>query len=192
MRTTFGTRTAGRTRVKTDTKITEHEGMLLALMLRQQPVTAYQLFRFFETSPVTSINASKGQLYPAIRRLRERGLIEGRKVAGDGRGAAALSVTKAGEGAVRAWVQEIDGAHIALDDPLRTRILSFDLLSREERLQWIARAKALVKQRRAIVDDYNKSVTVPYQDFAYASVVDALRVRMEWLDELLFHVASSD
>ncbi len=64
-------------RVKSDMKITEHEGMLLALMLRQQPVTAYQLFRFFETSPVTSINASKGQLYPAIRRLRERGLIEG-------------------------------------------------------------------------------------------------------------------
>lgn len=178
-------------RVKSDMKITEHEGMLLALMLRQQPVTAYQLFRFFETSPVTSINASKGQLYPAIRRLRARGLIEGRKVAGDGRGAEALSVTKAGEGAVRAWVQEIDGAHIALDDPLRTRILSFDLLSREERLQWIARAKALVKQRRAIVDDYNKSVTVPYQDFAYASVVEALRVRMEWLDELLYHVAST-
>ncbi len=92
---------------------------------------------------------------------------------------------------MRAWVQEIDGAHIALDDPLRTRILSFDLLSREERLQWIARAKALVKQRRAIVDDYNKSVTVPYQDFAYASVVEALRVRMEWLDELLYHVAST-
>src|SRR6185295_17044582 len=112
MRTTSDIGTAGRMRVKSDMKITEHEGMLLALMLRQQPVTAYQLFRFFETSPVTSINASKGQLYPAIRRLRERGLIAGRKVAGDGRGAEALSVTKAGEGAVRAWVQEIDGAHI--------------------------------------------------------------------------------
>lgn len=178
--------------MKHDSKVTEHEGMLLALMLRQQPVTAYQLFRFFETTPITSINASKGQLYPAIKRLRQRGLIEGRKVAGDGRGAEALSVTDAGEEAVRAWVRDIDGTHIALDDPLRTRILSFDLLSREERLQWIARAKALVKQRRAIVDDYNAGVTVPYQDFAYASVVEALRVRMEWLDELLFHVASSD
>src|SRR6185369_9769143 len=102
MRTTSDIGTAGRMRVKSDMKITEHEGMLLALVLRQQPVTAYQLFRFFETSPVTSINASKGQLYPAIRRLRERGLIAGRKVAGDGRGAEALSVTKAGEGAVRA------------------------------------------------------------------------------------------
>ena len=192
MRTTARAGSAGQARVKDDTKITEHEGMLLALMLRQQPVTAYQLFRFFETSPVTSINASKGQLYPAIKRLRQRGLIDGRKVAGDGRGAEELSVTEAGAEAVRTWVRDIDGTHIALDDPLRTRILSFDLLSREERLQWIARAKALVKQRRAIVDDYNQSVTVPYQDFAYSSVVEALRTRMDWLDELLFHVASSD
>src|SRR6185295_15607876 len=132
MRTTSDIGTAGRMRVKSDMKITEHEGMLLALMLRQQPVTAYQLFRFFETSPVTSINASKGQLYPAIKRLRERGLIEGRKVAGDGRGAEALSVTDAGRDMVQSWTRAIDATHITLDDPLRTRILSFDMLSREE------------------------------------------------------------
>jgi len=178
--------------LKSETKVTEHEGMLLALILRQQPVTAYQLFRFFETSPVTSINASKGQLYPAIKRLRERGLIEGRKVAGDGRGAEALSVTDAGRDMVRSWTRAIDAKHITLDDPLRTRILSFDMLSRDERLEWIVKAKALVKQRRAIVEEYNQSVTVPYQDFAYASVMEALRVKMEWLDELLFHVAPSD
>jgi|KBSSwiStaDraftv2_1062776.scaffolds.fasta_scaffold49605_2 DNA-binding PadR family transcriptional regulator len=178
--------------LKSETKVTEHEGMLLALILRQQPVTAYQLFRFFETSPVTSINASKGQLYPAIKRLRERGLIEGRKVAGDGRGAEALSVTDAGRDMVRSWTRAIDATHITLDDPLRTRILSFDMLSRDERLEWIVKAKALVKQRRAIVEEYNQSVTVPYQDFAYASVMEALRVKMEWLDELLFHVAPSD
>ena len=178
--------------LKSETKVTEHEGMLLALILRQQPVTAYQLFRFFETSPVTSINASKAQLYPAIKRLRERGLIEGRKVAGDGRGAEALSVTDAGRDMVRSWTRAIDATHITLDDPLRTRILSFDMLSRDERLEWIVKAKALVKQRRAIVEEYNQSVTVPYQDFAYASVMEALRVKMEWLDELLFHVAPSD
>jgi DNA-binding PadR family transcriptional regulator len=178
--------------VSTETKITEHEGMLLALVLRQQPVTAYQLFRMFEQSPVTSINSSKGQLYPAIRRLRARGLLDARKVAGDGRKSEDLSVTDAGREAVRAWTRNLEPAHIVLDDPLRTRILSFDVLSREERLEWVARAKALVKQRRAIVDDYNASVDVPYQDFAYSSVMETLRLKMEWLDELLFHVASSN
>ena len=183
---------AERSGVNSEAKITEHEGMLLALVLRQQPVTAYQLFRMFEQSPVTSINSSKGQLYPAIRRLRERGLLDARKVAGDGRKSEELSVTNAGRAAVREWTRNIEPAHIVLDDPLRTRILSFDVLSREERLEWIARAKALVKQRRAIVDEYNASVDVPFQDFAYSSVTETLRLKMEWLDELLYHVASPE
>lgn len=183
---------AGQSDVGTEAKITEHEGMLLALVLRQQPVTAYQLFRMFEQSPVTSINSSKGQLYPAIRRLRERGLLDARKVAGDGRKSEELSVTDAGQAAVREWTRNIEPVHIVLDDPLRTRILSFDVLSREERLEWIARAKALVKQRRAIVDEYDASVDVPFQDFAYSSVTETLRIKMEWLDELLYHVASPE
>jgi DNA-binding PadR family transcriptional regulator len=183
---------AGQSDVGTEAKITEHEGMLLALVLRQQPVTAYQLFRMFEQSPVTSINSSKGQLYPAIRRLRERGLLDARKVAGDGRKSEELSVTDAGHAAVREWTRNIEPSHIVLDDPLRTRILSFDVLNREERLEWIARAKALVKQRRAIVDEYDASVDVPFQDFAYSSVMETLRIKMEWLDELLYHVASPE
>ena len=36
--------------------VTVYQGQ--ALVLRQQPVTAYQLFRMFEQSPTTSINAS--------------------------------------------------------------------------------------------------------------------------------------
>ena len=108
---------ARRNNVSDEAKVTEHEGMLLALVLRQQPVTAYQLFRMFEQSPVTSINSSKGQLYPAIRRLRERGLLDARKVAGDGRKSEALSVTAAGREAVRAWTRNIEPVHIVLDDP---------------------------------------------------------------------------
>jgi len=189
---TTSNRKAWRNNVSTEAKITEHEGMILALVLRQQPVTAYQLFRMFEQSPVTSINSSKGQLYPAIRRLRERGLLDARKVAGDGRKSEELSVTDAGQAAVREWTRNIEPQHIVLDDPLRTRILSFDVLSREERLEWIARAKALVKQRRAIVDEYNASVDVPFQAFAYSSVTETLRLKMEWLDELLYHVASPE
>jgi|SRR6185369_7211313 len=173
-----------------DVKLTEHEGILLSLLLRQQPATAYQLYRIFEHSPVSSINTSKGQLYPAIRRLRDRQLIEATKVAGDGRKTEELRVTAAGVGAVRDWVRGIEPAHVVLDDPLRTRMLSLEVLSREERLAWIAKAKALVKDKREIVDQYDRSVNLPHQRIAYASAVGALRAKMEWLDELLYSVAS--
>lgn len=173
-----------------DGRLTEHEGMLLALLSREEPVTAYQLYRIFEQSPVSSINASKGQLYPAIRRLRERQLIQGAKVAGDRRNAEELCVTKTGLDALRQWVKAIDLTHVVLDDPLRTRMLSLDALSKSDRLQWIAEAKSLVKEKREILDDYVRSVEVPYHRIATLSAMEALRIKMEWLDELLYTVAS--
>ena len=172
-----------------DLAVTEHEGMLLALVMRQQPATPYQLYKIFEASPVTSINASKGQLYPAIRRLRERGFLQARPVSGDGRKAEELSVTEPGKAAVRAWVKSVNPSHIVLDDPLRTKMLSFDILTREERLEWIAKAKSILKAKMESVNEYNSTVDVPYQAFAYRSVMETLRLRMEWLDDLLYHVA---
>jgi DNA-binding PadR family transcriptional regulator len=171
-------------------KLTEHEGMLLSVVLREEPLTAHQIYKIFEQSPVISINASKGQLYPAIARLKKRGLLHGRKVAGDARKTEDLSTTDAGREAVRSWTNDITDAHVVLDDPLRTRLFSFTVLTREERLQWIARAKALIKQRREAVTQYNKSVDVPYQEFAYRSIMESLRLKMEWLDDLLFDIAS--
>jgi DNA-binding PadR family transcriptional regulator len=172
--------------------LSEHEGMLLALIIRQQPATAYKLLKLFENSPVSSINASKGQLYPAIRRLKDRKLVVSRKVAGDGRNTEVLETTDLGKAAVRAWVANIGADHLVLDDPLRTRLLSLDLLSKEERLEWVARAKELVKDRQLVFDEYNQTVTVPYQAFAHLSVSEMLRAKMNWLDQLLYHVAKND
>jgi DNA-binding PadR family transcriptional regulator len=166
--------------------LTEHEGMLLALIIREQPVRAYQLYKIFESSPVTSINSSKGQLYPAIRRLKAKGLVVAQQVSGDGRNVEELSPTEEGVQAAAAWVIDISGDHISLDDPLRTRMLSFDLLTKEQRIAWISNAKALVKARREIVEKFDRSVTVPYQRFAFMSTMETLRVKMEWLDELLY------
>ena len=93
---------------------------------------------------------------------------------------------------MRAWTKGIDASHVVLDDPFRTQFLSFDVLTKQERLEWIAKAKAIIKERRRIVDEYDSNVDVPYQEFAYRSVIETLRVKMEWLDELLYRVASSD
>lgn len=177
---------------KSETQVTEHEGMLLSLIARQQPVTAYQLYKVYEASPVTSINTSKGQIYPAIRRLAERKLIEPKKVSGDRRNAEELTITTKGMAALRTWTRAIRDAHIILDDPLRTRLFTLDLLTREERLEWAAKAKELVRVRMDAVESYNAAVEVPHQRFAYQSVMDALQLKMKWLDELLYDIASTD
>lgn len=172
--------------------VTEHEGMLLALALRLQPMTAYQIYKVFEQSSVTSINTSKGQIYPAIKRLKARGFLKARKLRGDRRNSEELTVTDAGKTAVRVWVKRIDESHVILDDPLRTRLFSFDLLTREERLEWLAKAKSLIQSRQVTVDEFDRSADVPFQEFAYRSVADALRTKIHWLDDLLHHIANSD
>ena len=168
--------------------LTQHEGMILSVIVREQPVMAYQVYKIFERSPVTAINSSKGQLYPAIRRLKDRGLLSARQVGTKAKKAEELSVTKRGIEAARRWTKDIMDAHINLEDPLRTRVLSFDLLTKDEQIQWIAKAKALVKAKRQAVDEFNQSVSLPFQQFAYSSTMETLRIRMEWLDELLYFV----
>jgi DNA-binding PadR family transcriptional regulator len=172
--------------------LTEREGMLLALALREQPVTAYQLMRIFADSPVSSINTSKGQVYPAIARLRARGLLNAKSVADDRRGTEELSLTRKGTEAVRRWVREIEPAHIVLDDPLRTRILSFDVLTRSEKLEWIAAAKALVWERQQQLDEYSEEVDLPYHDLVYRSAAESLRLKADWLDEMMRMLARGD
>jgi len=174
------------------TPLTEHEGMLLALVIREQPVRPYQVYKLFERSPVTAINSSKGQIYPAIRRLKAKGLITSQNVPGDARNAEELSATPAGVQAAAAWVLEIRDDHINLEDPLRTRMLSFDLLTKEQRIAWISNAKALVKARRQAVEEFDRNTTVPYQRFALASTMEMLRVKMEWLDDLLHEQVNAE
>lgn len=174
-------------------RITEPQGRLLALIAREQPVTAYQLFKLHEMSPADSINSSKGQIYPAIARLKSQGLVSARPVAGDGRNAEELTVTKQGLAEVRNWARRADVSLVSIDDCLRARILSFDLLTREERLEWIARAKAAVKAKAEQFDAYRRSGDVrhPFADSMFAAADAVLRAQMGWLDDLLYRVAGS-
>lgn len=171
--------------------LTDHEGTFLSLVLRIQPTTAYQVTKVYEDSPVSNFNTSKGKIYPLIRRLEERGLLEKREVPGDRRGTEELFCTEAGKAAVRVWVLQIRDSHVLLDDPLRTKVQSFSLLTRDEQVAWIMEAKQRLLDKLAELDSYRKEVDVPYKDFLHDNAVQATRARMDWLDRMLLTVMSS-
>ena len=168
-----------------DFSLTDNEGTLLALVLRAQPITAYQIAKTYEESPVTNFNTSKGKLYPLVRRLRERGLLGAEAVAGDARGTERLVCTEAGARAVKQWVQDIRPGHLLLEDPLRTRLQSFDLLSREERIEWVVEVKAQLMAKLEALEEYGREVEVPFKDLVHDNAVSSLRARMDWLDRTL-------
>jgi len=169
-------------------ELTDHEGTFLSLVLRIQPATAYQVTKIYEESPVSNFNTSKGKIYPLIRRLADRGLLAKKQVPGDGRGAEALSCTEEGKKAVREWVGQIRPTHLLLDDPLRTKVQSFGLLSREEQIAWIVDVKEQLHAKLGELEAYKKEVDVPFKDFLHDNAVQSIRARMDWLDRMLFGI----
>lgn len=56
--------------------VTTLEHALLGL-IEQAPISGYDLCKVFETTPMGHYSASPGSIYPALKRLEARGLIEG-------------------------------------------------------------------------------------------------------------------
>ena len=169
-------------------QLTDDEGTFLALLIRVQPATAYQISRIYDESPVSNFGTSKGKIYPLIRRMKARGLLSTRTVSGDARGTEQLQCTKAGEQAVRRWVRQIRPAHLLLEDPLRTKLQSFHLLSKEERIEWISEVKNQLHGKLAELEAYGSQVDVPFKDLVHDNAVSSLRCRMDWLDRVLHSV----
>lgn len=171
--------------------LTDDEGTFLTLLVRVQPATAYQLSKIYAESPVSNFGISKGKIYPLIHRLKNRALIKATGVAGDARGTEKLECTSRGREAVRRWIKEMRPAHLLLEDPLRTKVQSFDLLTREERLEWISDAKAGLRRKLQELEDYAREVSVPYHGQVHDNAVSSIRCRIEWLDRLRKSVAAS-
>ena len=137
----------------------EHEGLVLGLIQRRQPITRYQVFKSFSRAPTPTLNASKGSVYPLITRLIQQGLIRTEK-SSKPRETEVLYLTDLGREVLRRWVLQIGDEHTLLFEPLRSRLLSIAELTREEQLDWIVRAKELIGAKRALLEDYDNEVVV--------------------------------
>lgn len=168
--------------------LTDNEGTLLALVARAEPLTAYQIAKVYQESPVSNFNTSKGKIYPIIKRLREAGLLKATSVPADARGTETLKTTAKGREAVRLWVKLIPPAHLLPEDPLRSKVQSFDLLSRDERIEWISELKIQLLGKLEEVEQYGRTVAVPFQDLVHENAIRSIRGRMDWLDVLLSKV----
>lgn len=165
-------------------RLTEDEGIFLALLVRVEPATAYQLSKIYAESPVSNFGTSKGKIYPLIQRLEKRGLLKKKPVVGDSRGSELLSATANGRKAVREWVMELKPDHFLVDDPLRTRLQSFDLLTAHQQLEWIEKAREGLQRKLEELEAYGAAVTVPFKELVHDNAVATVHSRMDWLDRL--------
>ena len=165
-------------------ELTDHEGSLLALIQRKGPLSAYQIAKDYESSPIYTINTAKGKLYPLLERLVERALLKSEEMPHDRRGTKHYGCTDRGRSALRLWLNSFRPEHELPPDPLRRKLQALDLLAPQEQLAWIKTVRMRLLQRLEAVQSFDADAEGGFSRFAQSNAAESLRGRLRWLDEL--------
>lgn len=172
----------------TISRVTELEQCVLAVIWRTAGATAYQVRKVFQSSLTATWRASTGAIYPILRRLAEAGLVDERPVAGSKRNARLLTITKAGEAALRSWlVDESDWIAAPVADPMRTRSQVLALLGGQKASaiieKWRTTSTSALNHVEQRLEDYRLEGN-EVETLAHRGTQLQLLARLEWLEEL--------
>lgn len=150
--------------------------------------SAYAVQKEFSQSVSSYWSASAGSIYPAVARLKKRGLLISRMLSWGAKGRRAYSISAKGRRALRLWVEDVSPATCRPSmDPVRTRLNFLQVLpDTKTKLRFIARAIRhtsvnLVALRAVLTDGRTKSSFVSH--FKTTSVIYELEARLRWLTE---------
>ena len=147
------------------------------------PRSGYDIKRLADVSTRFFWGASYGQIYPELRRLEERGLVEADEPAG-ARGRRAYRLTKRGERALREWLTSDDGFAFDYRDEGLLKFFFGDLLSREEALANVRRLRerheAVLAHFRRIAADTEEERERDDAEFPYLALEYGIEF-MEWV-----------
>jgi len=147
--------------------ITELEGAILCEIHHRGNQTAFRVRRAFLESPSLEWSASKGAVYPAIRRLTERGLIHTEILLTSPR-ASQLRLTDHGVAALEGWATDANRAIGVGLDPFRLRSGAWAHVAP-------SRLRLCLEQMRDALEGEIETITT-----SIASLDETERPRAEW------------
>lgn len=174
-----------------DLSLTSIEAHVLAQIVANGPMTAFEVMASYSRSPVAGLSGSPGAIYPIVKRLRARGLISAEADERSGRKAERLTGTEAGAVAARAWLASVQEADLLPHDPLRSKISFLGLLPKVEQMRFLLHAKRAVERKLREVTDYASAHSAPYADLAFDLAKANLEARSRWIDDILLKIAES-
>lgn len=136
--------------------LTDLEGAALAVIARRGRVTRYALMQAFAGSPSGFWSGSAGAVYPMIRRLLAARMLNAHAASDGRRKRVDYDMTAKGRAAFEAWLLDAGRAADMGMDPLRTRLISLDLLPAARRktfLNEVAAEIARIAASPAFEDD---------------------------------------
>jgi DNA-binding PadR family transcriptional regulator len=162
-------------------QLTDLEGAALAEVARRGTATSYAIAHVFASSPSESWSGSAGAVYPMIKRLAARGLLEPSAAAAGKRKRIDYQITSEGREALEAWLLDTRRAAGMGFDPLRTRLGHLHLVTPAQR-------KAFLDEVRAISEEFAKQPAFTGQPRMIKIHESWLKARAAWLAMLDFAV----
>ena len=107
------------------------ERVVLGVIWRDGPCTAYRVRQEFVESPTSHWSGSQGSIYPLLRKLESRGLVSSRRDLDDQRNTKQLNITPAGKKQLQAWFDPVQSPDSFLleYDAIRTRMFFVQVLT---------------------------------------------------------------
>jgi len=166
----------------------ELESVILGIVRKFGPCTAYTVRKHFEGSPTRFFTSSTGAIYPAVRRLHAAGLLA---TSADRRGKQRreqLRLTDEGLRALRAWLGPPIDPHAfgTPYDPIRTRMYFLDALPPKKRRAFLEAVQRGLEQQleqvRAYVDSFDATEN-PSGRAAASGCLHSTRAQVRWIAE---------
>jgi DNA-binding PadR family transcriptional regulator len=169
-------------------RLTEVEGCALGVVWQRGPCTAYEVRMEFAISSTPRWSASAGSIYPALKRLLQRKLVEAEAEDWGPRSKTRFAITRRGLALLHRWVGPPFSAGLAgpTFDPIRTRSCFLGAMARPARAKFVNQAR---RETRAALAVLRAEAALPHAegDFEAMSLrgsVLELEARLRWLDEL--------
>jgi DNA-binding PadR family transcriptional regulator len=171
--------------------LTELEAHVLAQIAVHQPISAYDVMKALARSPVSSLSGSTGAIYPIVKRLRERALVEAAPVKNSPRRTEVLSCTPAGRAAAARWVGSVGDQDLLPHDPLRSKILFFSLLTKQEQMRFLLEASRALEVKLDEVEKYAREHEGLNLGLASDGAVASTKARRRWLQDVLLEISQA-
>jgi DNA-binding PadR family transcriptional regulator len=165
--------------------LTEYESIVLAIIARDGPATAYKVRKVLESSPAAGISSSAGAVYPAVARLKARNFIISNAVDADGRNTELLTATENGRAAIRRWIMQVTPEQVLPIDPLRSRVAHAHMLSSKERRAWLRTMREALQSKLTEIEAYAERHSEGKMDYAHRHATRITRARIAWIDDII-------
>lgn len=167
---------------------TELEQVVLGIVWKKGPCTAYAVRREFTASPSSHWTGSAGAIYPLVRRLERAGYLRSTVGAQGRRPRRTYTITRRGTACLRRWIAPPlpDQAAAITYDPLRSRMYFLAALNPADRPRFLAEAKQALQRQLPVVEaecDRYRRLGDTFSHLAMTGARHIMLARIAWLTE---------